>query len=199
MNVETPLYESPAGPGEPMAGARGVVVLSGRKALQARGLLDAYEALVPSERRAALAAATAGALLPMAVVHAHESAIDALGLPRDEARALGGEMSRAMHGIVFDTIARLAGRLGASPWLIFAKAPAVWGRMYQGGGVAVFRRDERAARVAVRGDPLARYATHREAFAGGLLHVVGAYCERPLMHELVERRAPAEFSFLVRW
>jgi hypothetical protein len=199
--AETPLSEVASAPYAvaPMTGMRGMVVIAGRKALQRRGLLGAHEALVPAEHRAALAAATAGELLPMPIVHAHESAFDRLGLPRDEARALGAEMSRAMHGIVFSTIARLAGRLGTSPWLVFAKAPKAFERMYRGGGIAIFRRDERVARVAVVGDPLARYALHREAFNGGLLQVLEGYCDRPQSNELVECRAPDAFSFLYRW
>lgn len=201
MPVETPLYEAAASPlaVEPMTGMRGIVAISGRRVLQARGRFDDYEAFVPAEHRTALATVTAGEVLPMSLAHVHVGAIDRLGLSRDEARSLGGEMSRAMHGIVFSTIVRLGGQLGASPWLVFSKAPKVWARMYCGGAVAIFRRDERAARVAVWGDPLARYALHREAVGGGLLHVVEACCTRPVMYELTEYRTPAEFSFLIRW
>jgi hypothetical protein len=104
-----------------------------------------------------------------------------------------------LNGLVYSTIARLAGRMGASPWLVFGQANKTWKRLYQGGAVAVYRLGEHDARVEVWGDPFTRYALHREAFGGALLHVLENYCERPTLTETRERRGPATFSFLVRW
>ena len=201
MQTNEPLYLVNADSrSTPMLSAvRGVVVLAGWKALRARGLFERYSAIVKPEVLLALTTTTANDWIAMDVVDAHEQAFDQLDLSRDDARAIGAEMSRTLNGVLYSTLARLAGTLGASPWLVFAQANKTWARFYRGGAVAVLKRGPRDACVEVWGDVLTPYALHREAFGGALLHVVASYCEKPTMNELRDARASTMFSFLVRW
>jgi hypothetical protein len=197
----TPLYDlgCSATSVPPLTAMRGGVVFAGWKVLRAHGHYETYEARVPLDVRDALHNVTSNDWVPLSIVDVHERACDSLGMPREEARAVGVEMSRVLNGIVYTTILRLAGKVGASPWLVFSQANKTWRRLYQGGAVAVYRLGERDARVEVLGDPLSRYPLHREAFGGALLHVVESFCERPMLMEVAERRDPMSFSYLVRW
>jgi len=184
MQTNEPLYLVNADSrSTPMLSAvRGVVVLAGWKALRARGLFERYSAIVKPEVLLALTTTTANDWIAMDVVDAHEQAFDQLDLSRDDARAIGAEMSRTLNGVLYSTLAN-----------------KTWARFYRGGAVAVLKRGPRDACVEVWGDVLTPYALHREAFGGALLHVVASYCEKPTMNELRDARASTMFSFLVRW
>jgi hypothetical protein len=179
--------------------ARGSIFRTGWKALAARGLHQAYEALLPQDQRAEILASLSSDWVPFRLLDAHEHAFDQLDLTRDDARLVGAEMSRGVNGVVYATLARLAGQLGASPWLVFGQANKTWQRLYGGGAVAVFRRGERSARIEVWGNPLARYRLHREGFAGALVHVLETYCDGPTLTENIDLRTSKSFAFNARW
>jgi hypothetical protein len=183
----------------PIHAVRGSLLLAGRKVLRDRRLYPRYEALVPAEDAAALAQVTSSDWVPAALVEVHERAFDGLELSRGDARAVGAEMSRALNGVVYSTLVRLAGQLGASPWVVLDQADKTWRRLYAGGAIRVHRLGNADARVEVLGDPFTPYALHREAFGGALLHVLEVYCERPSLTELFDRRGPMSFSFVLRW
>lgn len=183
----------------PLTAVRGVLLLAGRRVVRERGLYARYEAMLPAEVRPKLDALTATDMIPMETLLPHEVALDGLGFSMDEARAVGCEMSRIVNGAVYSTIVRLTGKLGASPWLVFSQAPKTWARLYRGGAVAVYRCGDRSARVEVSGDPLARFAFHREAFSGALFHIVTDFCDAPVMHEIVGKRNATSFAHSIRW
>jgi hypothetical protein len=180
-------------------GARGSILHTGWKALAARGLREAYEARLAPEHRSEVLACLSTDWVPFSLLEAHEHAFDQLDLSRDDARLVGVEMSRGVNGVVYATLARLAGQLGASPWLVFGQANKTWQRLYAGGAVAVFKRGERNARIEVWGNPLARYRLHREAFAGALVHVLESYCEEPTLTESIDQRTSTSYAFHARW
>lgn len=201
LETEAALYDVGCTPRSvvPLQGVRGSVVLGGRKLLRDRGLYDAYRELLPPDAILPLDAVIASEIVPMDLVHVHESAIDRLRLPRETAREMGNDLSRLLNGATYSTIVRLVGGMGASPWVVFAQGNKTWARLYRGGAVAVFRCGEKAARIEVWGDSLARYAMHREAFAGALYHIVTSYCWTPSMNEIARMRAPTSFAISARW
>jgi hypothetical protein len=182
----------------PLSGVRGTIILASRRTLRTRALLDTLEASLPLGERMALGAVVANDVVPIHLVDAYENALERLDLRRDEARSIGSEVARTTAGIELSLV-RLAGRLGATPEHALRLVAKSWNRAHVGGRVVVTHAGIRSAHVEVRGDSLARYRHHREAFGGRVLHGLGTTAHSARCEEIPECRTTSSFAFAVGW
>ena len=135
---------------------RGFVFVSGRSWFRDHGLLDAYMAHLPERLRERAGLLTAGEWIPLADAMACYAACDALALPEAQQVEIGRAVSAANNGRVVETIARLAGGLGVSPWIALQSLHKVWLRSNRGGAVAVYELGTHEARVELWQVPMVR-------------------------------------------
>jgi hypothetical protein len=182
-----------------MSAVRGAVIIAGRSVLRRHDHFARYlERLSPADR-IVLDAVNAAEWVPMSTVHVHERVLDDMRFDRDEARRIGLEISEIVNGLLYTTVASLAGRIGLSPWLVFGQAQRMWDRSYLGGRMDVSRLAESCAQISVTGDPLACYSLHREALGGALLHVVGRFRKDGRLTAIPARHSATTFAFSIRW
>jgi hypothetical protein len=178
---------------------RGTIIVSTFRWLRERDLEQRYrEALEPSARTT-LFEASAMDWIPMSFGLAHYAALDAMSLSHELCIALGGDVSHAINGAFLNTVARLAGNLGASPFTPLARAAKVYARNFRGGAIAVFRVAPNEARFEVRGAPMARSRVHCDTIEGSLLDGCAPFASTAKVSEITASKSPTSYAYRIRW
>jgi hypothetical protein len=202
MNPEpaesTALYPLPPNLGV-LDAVRGSILFLDWSWLRAHDRYDAYAARLEAAHRDTLLQATTSDWLSVDFLLAHYRALDGLHLSRDEAFDVGRLVGAKAHGALLSTILRLAGGLGAAPWLALRQAHKMWERAWRGGGIAVYREGERAARVESVGNPAAGSDFHRASFSGAFAVGIQSLCKRSRIEEIPRARTRTSFALSLEW
>lgn len=182
-----------------VSAVRGFVFLSGQKWMAERGLLERHQALLAPALRARNAAVNATDWIPFDDALALYAACDALALTMDEQIELGRTVSRANNGVVIRTLANLAGRIGVSPWVALRSVDRIWQRNNRGGGIAVYKLGERAARLEFWKVPLARSPFFVTSMRGAVAVGIEAFADRILVVDLPALLTPDSFALRLVW
>jgi hypothetical protein len=178
---------------------RGTILVSTFRWLRERDLETRYrEALDPAARPVLLETAAAD-WVPIALGLAHYDALDSLALSHDVCIALGADVSHTINGVFLNTVARLAGTLGATPFTPLARAAKVYARNFRGGAIAVSRVADTEARFEVRGAPMARSRVHRDTIEGSLLDGCLPFAANAKVSEIIASRSPTSYAYRIRW
>jgi len=178
---------------------RGFVFLSGQKWLAEHGLLEGHQALMPTSLRERLGTATATDWIALDDALAIYQACDELRLSTEQQIELGRFVSRANNGVVFRTMANLAGRMGVSPWVALRSVNKVWLRNNRGGGVAVYKLGERVARLEFWQVPLARSPFFVTSMRGAIAIGLEAFCDRIVVNEIPDLLTAESFALRLVW
>jgi hypothetical protein len=179
-----------------LTAVRGSVLIADQMFLREQGHGDAYERAL-TER--SLLTVTAAELIPLAAVHAHWHALDSLALPTSVIQQNGRELARRVHGEFLQTLVKLAGKLGFSPWTPLRNSQKVWGRLYQGSGVAVWRQGDAMARFDVLDMPLCKSRFFRTSCMAGIEASLGSFCNGVTIIEREAARTSSSMSVRVAW
>ena len=193
-----PLYALPADL-RPLEAVRGSMLFLDWTWLRTHGCYDAYAGLVEAPHRDALLGAATSDWVPLAPLLAHYRALDGIKLSRTEAFDVGRLVGERLHGALLATILRLAGGLGATPWLALGQAHKMWERTWRGGGIAVHRIHERTARAESIGNPCAISPFHRASFSGAFAIGLASLCKASRIEEIEGARTPDSFALSVEW
>ena len=193
-----PLYELP-GHLRPVESVRGTILFLDWSWLRAHGRFEDYaQKLDPAHAQTPVTAATSD-WLPVDFLLAHYRALDAIGLTHAEAVDVGRLVGERSHGALLATILRLAGTLGASPWFALGHSHKMWERSWRGGGIAVYRVGDKAARVEPVANPAAVSPFHRASFGGAIAVGLEALAKRVRIEEIPRARTPTSFALAVEW
>jgi hypothetical protein len=167
--------------------------------LRQHGRYEAYAAEVEPRFRERLLGAATGDWIPVDAMRSHYQALDAIALTYEEAFDVGHLVAERGHGALLSTIVRLAGTFGATPWLALNQAHKMWERAWRGGGIAVYRINDRAARLESRANPFAPSPFHRASFSGAVDQGLEALCRERRVTELSRARTPTSFTLTIEW
>ena len=193
-----PLYELP-GDLARLEAVRGSILFLDWTWLRGHDRYDAYVARIEDEHKSALLGAATSDWVPLATTLAHYRALDSIGLTQREAFDVGRLVGERVHGAMLATILRLAGGLGASPWLALKQAHKMWERTWRGGGIDVRRVHERRARVESVRNPLAISPFFRASFSGAFAVGIDSLCKTSRVEEEPRERGPESFVLTVEW
>jgi hypothetical protein len=94
---------------------------------------------------------------------------------------IGAEVGRHAEGTVLGTAVRLAKAAGVTPWTILERFPQVWGRVWVGGGVAIYKLGPKDARVEIAGWPCAAIPYLKTAMRGVTGGLIELFCRRAIV------------------
>ncbi len=77
-------------------------------------------------------------------------------------------MARSLNGVLLNTLAKLAGTVGASPVASLSRASKMFAPAYRGGATRVARVAEAEAWFEIRETPLAPFVSHRDSIVGAV-------------------------------
>jgi hypothetical protein len=183
----------------PLTRFRTTLVCSGQNTLRTRNLYERYRTLLAPALRDSILNAVPGGWFPLEVAMGHLAACDALGMSSREAFESGAITGNQVTGVALDTIARLAGSAGATPWTVLG----VYGRLlrlvFDGGDFTIDRLGPKEARVEHRDMPPFRFAYFRDAFRGASYSAMGRFAASLQVDEIPESAHPAGFAMRVAW
>ena len=180
----------------PITAVRGSVIIADQMFLRENGHREAYEHALATR---SLLAVTAAEAIPIATAHAHWSALDGLALPTSLIQQNGRELAGRVHGEFLQTLVKLAGKLGFSPWTPLKNTQKVWGRLYLGSGVAVWRLGEALARFDVLDMALCKSRFFRTSCMGGIAGSLKPFCKSVTVFEREGLRTGSSMSIRVAW
>jgi hypothetical protein len=183
----------------PASSVRTTLISSSLRSLRAHGHFDRYARALPREHHEAVLRSLGPSWLPIEHAVAHYTACDALGLGQDELNAIGSEVGERIQGTFMGTLAKTMTTLGVTPWLPFGQFQRLWDRVFQGGGVAVYRLGPSAARVEIRSVCLARIEYFRRAFGGVIHGSTLLFCKKATVRVLPELCGPDRLGFSCTW
>jgi hypothetical protein len=183
----------------PATAARSTLIASSLRSLRERNHYERYLGLLPREHHDAIVGTLAPTWIPMDHAIAHYRACDSLELSNDELVKIGNEVGERIQGTFMATLARRATSLGVTPWLPIGQFQRLWDRMFQGGGVAVYKLGPRNARLEVRGMPLAEIEYFRRAFAGVIEGTIGIFCSKANARLITELCRGSSLGIAASW
>jgi hypothetical protein len=191
-----PLFEPPESVG-PVTAVRGSLLVIDWRWLRENGLFDAYSAALG--RRTDLLEVNASEWVPFPLGMEHWRALDALGLPPSTETAIGKFLGEHVHNVVLNTLVRLAGKLGMTPWAALAQSHKLWQRSWQGGGMAVYRSGDHAARVEVLNCAALQMHSLRNGFLGTIEAGIAPLCKSSILAERADERTHTSMVLRVSW
>ncbi|GAC1364669.1 MAG: hypothetical protein NVSMB47_16180 [Polyangiales bacterium] len=192
-------FSLPAARLRPVGEVRTTLITSSLQSLRERRYLDAYCAALPPELHDSILTTVAGAWMPIATACAHYAACDALQLSDLEREAIGAEVGTRVSGTFLGTLVRGARGAGLTPWLGFQQYARLWGRIFRGGDVAVFKIGPKDARLEVLGLPLARYHYFRAGFRGVNRATCALFAETVFVHQVPRLCTDSSLGFKISW
>jgi hypothetical protein len=178
---------------------RGFVFSSGRRWFQEHGLMDRYVELLPAPVKDRAFTITALEWLPLEVAMSCYDACDALDLTASDQREIGRVVSSANNGPLIETIARLAGGLGVSPWVALKDLHKVWLRSNRGGAVAVYKATERSARIEMWRVPMAASSFFCTSMCGAVEGGIRLFRKSATVSEVREERTADGLTLTATW
>jgi hypothetical protein len=178
---------------------RGFVFSSGLQWMEQKGVAEDFKKLLPEYLRVLVTNLTTSDWVPLAQALDAYAACDALGLPMEEQVELGRFVSAANNGVVVQTISRLIGKLGATPWTALAHADKVWQRSNRGGAIAVYKVAEKVARLEFWQCPLARSPFFVTSMRGAIAVGAEPFAGRVVITEIPEMTTSDAFALRVMW
>jgi hypothetical protein len=192
------LVELPS-PLHPLAQVRSTLLLSSVEALRARQLYDAYLRHLPAEEHERVVHTVAGIWVPVEAAVAHYAACDALGLTPEEQLSVGRVTGQGTREHLMRVAGMVARGLGVTPWTVLEQFPRFWGRMFDGGGIAVYKLGPKEADIVYAKCRLLASPYFRGALRGVALTLLEAAARRCLMTELRKTPSPHDARYRISW
>jgi hypothetical protein len=172
---------------------------SSLNALRDRGHFERYLTLLPAHYHAPVLESVAGVWLPIEVATGHYRACDALGLSKRDAWDIGVEVTRRVHGTSLALAIRLAKQAGVTPWTILAQLPRLWDRVWQGGGVAIYKHGPKEAVLECIQWRLAAIPYVRYTMPAVVHGVVEMFCAKAYVTEVRALTSDTSLGFRLQW
>ena len=172
---------------------------SSLQALRERQLYDRYLEHLPREYHAPILESVAGSWLPMSLGVAHYRACDALGLSKRESWDIGVQVTRKVHGTSLGLAIRLAKQTGVTPWTVLAQLGRLWDRVYQGGGVSVFKNGPKEAVVEIVGWPLSPIPYVRQSMPAVVHGIIEMFCTKVFTSDVPGLASTSSLGLKLQW
>lgn len=201
IQQDEPLYTLPTTPTTtpPLRAAKGTVLFTTWRFYQERGWLNKYIAALPRDCRDEVMATASSDWVPLRHLMAHYEACEALELSIADQIEVGRVVADAVHGAFLNTLARMVGHLGVTPWMILPQCNKLWQRSWQGGAMMVYRCGDKIARLEIWAAAVAQSSFHRVSMRGATIAGIGPFCDHLEVFEIPERRTSMSYSLRLAW
>jgi hypothetical protein len=179
--------------------ARGTILILDFRASRELAFYERYVRALDTRSRDHLLNVTAASWVPLEWLREHYRALDSLNLDDATIDRVGRAVGDGAHGAFLQTLIRLAGQLGFTPWAALQQAYKLWVRSWRGGGIAVHKLSEHAAHMTVLKTPIARSRFFRVSFGGAVATAIAPFCSSSVVEEVPAMRTETSFTLHVRW
>ncbi len=169
------------------------------RSLRSQGLLDRYLALLPTTLHDAILGAPLGVWLPGHLSEAHYAACEKLELPASVQIAIGAEVAERVHGTILSIAVKLAHEAGATPWTVLSQFGKLWGYIWVGGAVGVFKLGPKEARLEVIGWPCAKFDYCKNGILGVSQGLIQLFCRKVYVREVPRLCTTTSLGYRIAW
>ncbi len=168
-------------------------------AIRDRGRNDEYFSYLPPEYHEVVRNSVAGSWLPVSVAVAHYAACDALNFTQLELVAIGREVQAHANASVLSMLVKLAANTGVTPWTAFSQFNRLWGRVWMGGGVGVYKIGPKEARMEIVGWPVSRSMYIKHAMRGVIGAMLEVCCTKAYVKDLPKFCTASTLGYRCAW
>jgi hypothetical protein len=183
----------------PTTSFRSTWLVSSLETLRAHDLVERYFELLPAEHEPAMRSIIAGAWVPIDLAIAHYETCDRLGLTPGEQLRIAREVTGRSQSTVLSFATSLARGVGATPWTALGHFQRLWDRMFEGGGVAVYKLGPKEVRIEMLGCRLAHVQYFRAGLRGVVLGVGELFARTIYVTEVPTPKEPTSIVFRGSW
>lgn len=177
---------------------RSTVLSSSLTRIDALGLRERYEALMPDEHLQVMRSLIVGQWVPIEVGLAHYGAIDQLGISAAQAHENGRLVAERVQKSHFAMLVRTMG-LGITPWTILPRTQSMLDRLMLRAAGSVIRLGPKDARIEVHGAPIARYSYVRLGWAGMIEATFEAIVRKAYCRDVSPLGATTSAALMLTW
>jgi hypothetical protein len=190
----TPLPE----PVLPLSRVRSTLVVASVSTIRRLGHFDLYSRALPDAHRAVLSEAVAGTWLTVESALAHYEACDALGLSEQQQVTIGRSVGEQIRGTLTGAMVSVSKHGGVTPWSLVAVMPRVWGRVFEGSALGIWKLGPKEIRLDALEMPLFGSRYFRNAFRGQAMVALDLFCTKSYVVDLHAAKSGA-YSFRGQW
>jgi hypothetical protein len=172
---------------------------SSLRSLRARGLFDRYLAFVPPKLHPTVLDRAIGVWLPVDVAIAHYAACEQLKLDVAIQVDIGAEVAKRVHRTILSIAVKMVHEAGATPWTVLGQFGRLWGHIWIGGGVGVYKLGPKEARLEVAGWPCARFSYCKNGILGVTEGLIQLFCRKVYVREVEQLCTPTTLGYRIAW
>lgn len=172
---------------------------SSLRSLRTHGLLDRYLTLLPTKLQDTVLGAPLGVWLPGHVSEAHYAACEKLDLEVSLQIAIGAEVAERVHGTILSIAVKMAHEVGATPWTVLGQFGKLWGYIWVGGAVGVFKLGPKEARLEVLGWPCSRFTYCKNGILGVTQGLIQLFCRKVYVREVPRLCTSTSLGYRIAW
>lgn len=184
---------------EPVTEFRSAWLHSSLRSLRTHGLLDRYLALLPGKLHDTVLGAPLGVWLPGSISEAHYAACEKLELAVPLQIAIGAEVAERVHGTILSIAVKMAHEVGATPWTVLGQFGKLWGYIWVGGAVGVFKLGPKEARLEVLGWPCSRFTYCKNGILGVTQGLIQLFCRKVYVREVPRLCTSTSLGYRIAW
>jgi hypothetical protein len=169
------------------------------RSLRTHGHFDRYLTLLPTKFHEAILGAPLGVWLPGYLSVAHYAACEKLELPVSLQIAIGAEVAARVHGTILSIAVKLAHEAGATPWTVLGQFGKLWGYIWVGGAVGVFKLGPKEARLEVLGWPCAKFDYCKNGILGVTQGLIQLFCRKVYVREVPRLCTTTSLGYRIAW
>ena len=172
---------------------------SSLRSLRTHGLFERYATFLPPERREAVLGSAIGVWLPSDVAVAHYAACEKLELDVAKQIAIGAEVAQRVHNTILSIAVKVAHEAGATPWTVLGQFGRLWGLIWVGGAVGVFKLGPKEARLEVLGWPCSTYDYCKNGVLGVTEGLIQLFCRKVYVREVPRLCTSTSLGYRIAW
>ncbi len=137
--------------------------------------------------------------LPADIAETHYAACEQLGLDAPAQIALGAEVAERVHGTILSIAVKMAHEAGATPWTVLGQFGRLWGHIWVGGGVGVYKLGPKEARLEIVGWPCAKFTYCRNGILGVTQGLIQLFCRKVYVREVPRLCTSTSLGYRIAW
>jgi hypothetical protein len=158
-----------------------------------------YFSVLPAALHDEIRMLIAGVWIALDLAIAHYTACDRMELSPDEIREMGKAVSFRTQKTFVGTLGSVVAGAGATPWSIYTHSHRIWGRIFDGGDMVIYKVGPKDMDVVCVGCPLFTVRYFRRALTSYYAAIVSLVAKSVHCRELAERRGANEIALRISW
>lgn len=183
----------------PITQVRSTLLAASLAALRGAGLWDRYHAQASPALREGVAALVSGTWIAVDFALTHYRTMEAMEISPVDMRAISAQIAIQLQTSVLSSLLVLAKAAQVTPWLPLEQSPRLSARIWNGGGIQLWRLGPKEARMVFVGNVLMTVPLVHDAMATTLTVLLDAFATKVYVRTEEHARGDNKCSLRIAW